>query len=175
MALRSPLRRVGLFLLTPFLLFGLVDLGRTLAARTPTLVPADAYEAGFSREHITAHGLAHLEAGIAYNISTYSQHQVFGKPIKVEPFALLPLNVPERSEGRVLLAEVPLDSEGQLPDDLLDRDRFEFTGLAGLLPGDLHRIVAKDFAPGTRFSRVQVRIGPPRIAKAGMSQSACQA
>ncbi|MCP3105451.1 hypothetical protein LZ198_41980 [Myxococcus sp. K15C18031901] len=39
--LRSPMRRVGLMLLGPFLLFGGVDLVRVLVMQTPQQVPAD--------------------------------------------------------------------------------------------------------------------------------------
>jgi hypothetical protein len=156
------MRRVGLIVLAPFFLFGLVDGVRVLLARTPRLVAADEYTPGFSREHITAHGLGHIESAVAYNISTYRESRAFGEPIKVEPFALIPLNRPERSEGRVLLAEVPLVND-ELPEDMLDRDRFEFTGLAGAIPDDLRGVIAKDFPRDTKFSRVQVRLGPPSL------------
>lgn len=155
------MRRVGLIVLAPFFLFGLVDGVRVLAAQTPRLVAADAYMPGFSREHITAHGLGHLESAVVYTINTYYEPRAFGQPEKVEPFALIPLNRPERSEGRVLLAEVPLVNDA-LPEDMLDRDRYEFTGLAGAIPDDLRAIIAKDFRPDTKFARVQVRRGAPR-------------
>lgn len=163
MALRSPMRRVGLIVLAPFFLLGLVDLVRVLVAQTPRLVAADEYVPGFSREHITAYGLGHLESAVAYNITTYSERRSFGQPERVEPFALIPLNRPERSEGRVLLAEVPLVND-ELPEDMLDRDRYEFTGLAGAIPEELRVVIAKDFPRDTKFSRVQVRLGPPRLA-----------
>ncbi|MCP3105450.1 hypothetical protein LZ198_41975 [Myxococcus sp. K15C18031901] len=62
----------------------------------------------------------------------------------------------------MLLAEVPLLADGELPADLFDRDRYEFTGLAGVLPDDLRAIIAEGFPPGTLLSRVQLRLGAPR-------------
>lgn len=161
--LRSPLRRVGWILLLPFLLFGLVDAGRAILQRSPREVLADEFSASFFHENVTVVGLARLDEVVPYEIRTYYGQSFFGQPIKVEPFALIPLNVPERSGNRVLLAEVPLVGD-ELPADIVNRDRFEFTGLAGPLPSDLRNFIEDDFPPNAVLTRVQLSRGAPRLA-----------
>ncbi len=160
--LRSPIRRLALVLAVPCIVFGLADAVRVLVSQKPTLVHADEFTPGFAHQYVTVMGLPHLEATTGYVIEKYSERGYY-RTTEVGPFALIPLNVPERSENRVMLAEVPL-VEDKIPDDMLDQYRIEFVGLAGEVPEDLQAVIAKKFPAHTTFSRVRVRLGPPRLA-----------
>ncbi|WP_309893128.1 hypothetical protein [Archangium sp.] len=79
-----------------------------------------------------------------------------GKPVKTADFVLIPLNVPKRSGNRVMLAELPLEGE-ELPEELLNHDRYEFTGLVGSISNELQHEVLGRYPSGTVISRLQLR------------------
>ncbi len=114
--LRSPLRRLLVWLVGPQLAFGVFDLARVTWQQSPREVQADEFSARFFHEHVKLIGLAHFDDTLTYEIVHTDERSFFGRPVKVEPYALLPLNRPERSEGSLVLAEVPLvEGERVLP------------------------------------------------------------
>lgn len=167
MRLRSPMGRVGLVLLLPCLFLGLVDGVRTWFGREPRPVLADEYVPGFSKELVTATGLMHPEEAIPYQVGTYytsggAKPMRGEKPVKTADFVLIPLNVSERSGNRVMLAELPLLDE-TLPEEVRDRDRYEFTGLVGSVSDELRKEVLGRYPSGTVISRLQLRQEGPRL------------
>jgi hypothetical protein len=167
MALRSPLRRLGLVLFLPCVVFGLVDGVRAWVEREPRLVQADEYVPGFSHERVTATGLMHPEQAIPYQVGTF--HTYGGrkpnrgdKPVETVDFVLIPLNVSERSGNRLMLAELPLEGE-ELPEELRERGRYEFTGLVGPVSDELRHEVLGRYPSGTVISRLQLRQEGPRL------------
>ncbi|HYV44489.1 MAG TPA: hypothetical protein VFA20_06480 [Myxococcaceae bacterium] len=113
---------------------GLFDLARVLWPPSPR--PADEIEPSWLFHRARVVGLAHTEKVLRYRIATYRTYPSgipIGEPIEVEPFVLIPLNVPDRSEGRLTLLELPADA----PALASDFDGVEYTGLLGPVPDDL--------------------------------------
>lgn len=112
---------------------GLIDLARVLWPLEAQ--PADEIALSWMYRRALVVGLAHTEKPQGYQVKRYMAHRGIpvGEPMEVAPFMLLPLNVPDRSEGRLVLLELPLD--GKPP--LADVGGVEFVGLLGPVPDDL--------------------------------------
>ena len=125
-------------------------------------VDVDLLEPGFIYRHVRLIGLPHLELARGYTIRTYrgySGSAVFDELISVKPWALVPLNRPERAGGKLVVAEIPLGPEG-LPIDF-DPNAIEFEGLAGPFPEEVADVA--EFDSGYRITRLQVGGAPSRI------------
>lgn len=112
---------------------GLIDLARVLWPLEAQ--PADEIALSWFYRRALVVGLAHTETAQSYQVEKYMTYRGIrvGEPEQIDPFVLVPLNVPDRSEGRLVLLELPLD--GRPP--IADVNGVEFSGLLGPVPDDL--------------------------------------
>ncbi len=138
------------------------DLGRCVLPATP--IDIDTYRPSFFYRYVKATGIAHIEDASSYEHVWYYGHANSLLPmgerdiVKREPWLLVPLNRPDRAEGLLVLAELPL-GQGKLPPDF-DPQEIEFEGLLGPMPSDVLKVVKGSVPAATLVTRLQVGLRP---------------